>query len=152
MSRSERFFTPRSLYRVASHVEWESDLVFYNDGSSNQSKYMRTIGFLLSQWLTDETLVFAIEQAAAVESEDWSDAVQRALEHLPRILEQCIGFWRGVFRIRRRSLFSPIPWTGYPTPPPAPSSSSSIEDELYLFVDSLLRQVRDLMPEEEEYG
>jgi hypothetical protein len=32
-------------------VEWEDDLVFYSDGTTNQQQFMRALGILLGRWL-----------------------------------------------------------------------------------------------------
>lgn len=153
MSKSEKFFNPSSLLRIARAVEWEPNLEYDAKGSSNQAAYMEAIAELYRKWLTDETFPEFVEVASAIGREDWMKAFQLTIENIPQKVAQFVGWWRGALEWRRgaartRGLFG-FPWGG---PETVPVVTATMEDRIFLVVDQLVRSLREIVYEEETNG
>lgn len=147
MSRRERFFNSSSLLRIAKHVEWEPDLEKYPDGTTNQGRFMEAIGLLYGEWLSMEQLPEAVAQARDVLADDWVAAFQHVIEKIPAKVEQVVGFWSGLLRLRKeRSLFGPL--IGPEDIGQLPEGLSDIEDRTWLICDALISQLRSILREE----
>jgi hypothetical protein len=153
VSKSERFFNPKSLVRIARAVEWEPELEYDKSGSSNQAYYMEAMGLLWEHWLVGESFPEFVDLALAAGKEDIPKALQLLCQQFPGKLAQVVGWWKGVFGRRRvGSLFFPVgvnPWgePGAEAPPP-----SSIEDRIFLVVDQLVTDLKQILAEEDEIG
>lgn len=96
MSHGERFFSPASMLRVVRAVEWEPELEFYRDGTSNQGRFMEALAMLWGRWIKDESLSDLVDLAEPVVKEEWIDALAEIILELPQKARQIVGFWRGM--------------------------------------------------------
>jgi uncharacterized membrane protein YccC len=150
MSSGEKFFNAKSLVRIAHAVEWP-DLELYKDGTSTQGRFMEAIALLYRQWFIGSSLPDAVDVAKDFLAKDWASAFRHTLEELPSKLTQVMGFYRGLGgKYAGRTAAAGGILRASTTLPPA--DSSSIESEVYWACDSLIKQLREILAEEETNG
>lgn len=147
MSRSEKFFNPKALVRIARAVEWPG-LEVYKDGSTTQGRYMEAIAVLYRNWFLGYSLDDAVEVAKAAIARDWSAGFRHVVEEIPSKIAQVVGFWSGLrgkyAGARARASSLPRAYTGGPV-----LDSSTIEREVWIACDYLIAQLRIELPQED---
>jgi len=102
----ERFFTPRSLERVAEAVEWEDVLYWYKDGTSNQSRYMAAMAVLWERWMRGWAIPDFGEALRSADSGNFVEALTRVLNSLEERISQLVGFYQGLWWSVNRGVYS----------------------------------------------
>lgn len=97
MSNAERFFTPKSLARVAEAVEWEEVVAFYKDGTSNQSEYMRAMAILWERWMREWAIGDFAQSIHDVGSREYVTLLVRLLDTVETRVQQLVGFFQGLW-------------------------------------------------------
>lgn len=97
MSQSEYLFDPRALARVAAHVEWEPELRYYKDGTSNQSHYVKAMTMLWERWMREYGLPELLELVHAGGTSDWLGFISTVLETIKEKLNMFRGFFEGLW-------------------------------------------------------
>jgi hypothetical protein len=97
VSKEQYLFDPRALARVAEHVEWEPELKYYRDGTSNQSYYVKAMVMLLERWLREFTLIDLALALQSAGSGDWPGLIQQGLDTIEEKVTQLRGFWEGLW-------------------------------------------------------
>lgn len=143
----ERFFTPWSLARVAEAVEWEGELVFAKDGSSNQEQYMKALSILWERWMRNWTLPDLASVLKDAGAQNWASAFAHSLETLKSRVEQLFGFYQGLWAGANpgRSRAVMPTWPLMPELPPA-------EDQVLNSLQFFFEGIRALWANEEEEG
>lgn len=93
----EKFFSPKSLARVANAVEWEDRLQVYTDGTTNHSCYLEALAILWERWIREYTLSDFSDMIVDAWRGDFAEGFKRVCEEIPAKLEQLLGFYRGLW-------------------------------------------------------
>lgn len=142
MSRKNRLFSPRGLRRVANAVEWEDDLRFYPDGTTNQEMYMAALALLWERWVREWNLLdFQSALADPQGGIDFYEGFKRIIETFPARIMQLRGFYEGLWWGANPE------WTG---PAPrlihrraiGPGETYSVEDKAMYLIQAVLAQIR----------
>jgi len=93
----ERLFSPRSLARVCEAVEWEDELRFWKDGSSNHEQYMKAMAVLWERWMRGWELMDFFKAVQDAGSQNFASGILRVFETLPQRIQQLKGFYEGLW-------------------------------------------------------
>jgi len=133
----EKLFTPRSLERVVRSVEWEDEISYYRDGTSNQQRYMMALAELWERWMRQWSLPDFAQAVRDVEQRNYVTGLKRVLEAIPERIQQLVGFYRGLW-------YGANPFSGKPPPRgwwlevPVPATpENEVMSALAVMIDSL---------------
>ncbi len=141
----ERLFSPKSLKRVVAAVEWEDDVVFYKDGTSNQQRYMQALAILWERWIRGYTLPDFASAVSDIGSENFVEGFVRVIREIPRKVYQLKGFYEGLWLSVNPERPAPAP-----AAPRATVGSYVSKPEWARAVDSCLSQLRSMLCYNEE--
>lgn len=139
------FFDPRALDRVVEAVEWEDDLVVYNDGSTNQARWMHALGTMMERW-SAQNVQDAIEGFSTLWFGDYDDIVARAVTSISLRVQQMLGFWSAIFGRRART-FDPVPWPPLPELPGPPPAGGRTVAAVEMMAQQILQWARGIEEE-----
>lgn len=149
MSKGDLLFEPRSLARICNAVEWEPELRYYQDGTSNQSYYVQAMTILLERWLREFTIQDLLLALHSAGSGDWPGLLKQGLETIEQKVNQLRGFWEGLWyganpRGKGRTTFvqySPIPFVPMPVQTtPVPIAN---EEQVLFILSSFFARLRE---------
>lgn len=161
----EKFFSPKSLARVANAVEWEDRVQVYTDGTTNHSCYIEALAILWERWIREYSLSDFLDMLVDAWRGDFAEGFKRVAEEIPAKLEQLLGFYRGLWYGANPDWKGPIPpirgtegqladWLATHRMASAPDlidATATIEDSLR----RLRTRIRDLgvtLKEEDDYA
>ena len=145
MSRKNRYFNPRSLRRVATAVEWEDDLHFYVDGTTNQEMYLASVALLWERWVRGWSLPDLLSALADSRSrQGFAEGVKRIIDTIPERVMQLRGFYEGLWWGANPNWVGPAPKAAT-SRARIPGQALSEQESLMYALQEMLAQLRNVL-------
>jgi hypothetical protein len=141
----ERLFTPKSLARVAEHVEWEDVLTYYRDGTTNQAEFMRALAILWERWMRGWSVLDFSYALQALHEGTWVSRFYEILSSMEERIQQLVGFYKGLWTGANPHMSAQAMKGIFGMPDP-PDRETACLSRIYL----MMTTIRELVKEEEE--
>lgn len=98
MSSWQRFWEPKAVARIINGLDWEEELRYYKDGTSNQGEYIRGMTMMLERWMREWTLPDLARSLNASLNNDLGNQIEHALDTFENRIAQLWGFAQGLWQ------------------------------------------------------
>jgi hypothetical protein len=132
---------------VAIAVDWEDDVVVYNNGETNQSEYMKAMAVLYERWMRGWALPDFETGLKNLHAQEFVKQLDHILDSMTERIQQLRGFWEGLWYGA-----NPDWGKGKGLFPIGPGASYTPEERARLRLDNFWRDLLAIVevPEEED--